>query len=241
MKSTSISKKDIKLKRIRFLFIFFFCSLCVLTNVSADPLSKTLMVTAAVPNSIAVAISSMRVNGTAVVSPIKMGMLVAAGASVSAATASSGVALSFDPLTFNNASKIWLPDHYFTLDIGPTGGPGSTDVVLTYTEGANPNAPGHGIGWKTTATFMRATVDGGGNTIETPLTAHGPKRMLIELNGEHITPGEITNQGWLRVYIGVVSKDPGATFQDPANSEVFSNVDHPGYYDGALVITATVS
>ena len=150
-------------------------------------------------------------------------------------SAVSGTALSFNPMTFNSANQIWLPDHYFAVDVAPGTGAGSTDVTLSYTEGANPNNPGHGLGWKSTATFMKVA----GST-ETALSGHGPKKMLKDLSGEHVLPSVVSG-GFLRVDLGVVSKDPSAAIPDPSASEVFTNADHAGAYDGSLVITATVA
>ena len=152
-------------------------------------------------------------------------------------SAVSGTALSFDPMTFNSANQIWLPDHYFAVDVTPGTGAGSTDVTLSYTEGANPNSgtSGHGLGWKSTATFMKVV----GST-ETGLSGHGPKKMLKDLSGEHIVPSEVSG-GFLRVYLGIVTKDSSQPIPDPAASEVFTNADHAGAYDGSLVITATVA
>jgi hypothetical protein len=146
-----------------------------------------------------------------------------------------GTALDFNPLIFNTTSKIWLPDHYFAIDVGTTGGGGSTDTTVTYEEGSNPNSTstGHGLGWKSTATFMKVV----GST-ETGLSGHGPKKMLKDLSGERILPAEVAG-GYLRIYVGVVSKDPKATFLDPDASEPFTNVDMHGTYNGTLRVTAT--
>ena len=196
--------------------------------------SVTYTLSASVPVATGVSITASKAGSPLVGSP---GLRAAAGLSAAA----SATVLSFDPMSFDSVNKIWYPSTYYVLEIGPTGGPGNTDVTVSYSEGANPNAPGHGLGWKSTATFIKATMDGSGNTIETPISSHGPKRMLIQLNGEHITSSEITTAGWLKIYIGIVTKDPGAAIPDPASSEPFTNADHSGYYDGSLVITATVT
>ncbi len=186
--------------------------------VSAASLTKTFTVSATVPAPSSVSISASSINAATKVS-----------------TLIGGTALSFDPLIFDNTNKIWLPAHYFAIDVGPGGGPGSTDVTVSYTEGLNPNAPGHGLGWKTTATFMK--VAGG---VETPIAAHGPKKMLKDLSSEHVTTAEL-GSGILRLYVGVVTKDPTAAIPDPAASEVITNADKTGTYDGSLVISATVT
>lgn len=148
-------------------------------------------------------------------------------------TALAGTALNFDPLTFNSTNSAWFPDHYFAIDVAATGA-GNTDVTVTYTEGANPNSAttGHGLGWKSTATFMKVA-----GPTETLLSAHG-KKLLKSVSGEHILPAE-TSGASLRIYLGIVTKDPNATVADPADAELFTNSDRPGIYDGTLVITAT--
>lgn len=152
----------------------------------------------------------------------------------------SGTTLTFDPMDYKSAIGIWLPDHYFAIDIAPLNGSGSADVTVTYTEGNNPNAVDskNGLGWKSTATFIKV-VGSGDTATETGLTSHGPKKMLKDLNGENIAYTELTG-GFLRVYVGVVSKDKTATYPDPDASEVFTNADHPGTYEGTLTFSATV-
>jgi len=151
-------------------------------------------------------------------------------------------ALSFDPMTFNSTSKIYLPDHYFALDIGVTGGSGSPDTTVTYTEGANPNngtSHPNGLGHKSTATFAKEVAGSTGATVETLLTAHGPKKRLTDLSGEHVAFTEVSG-GFLRIYLGIWT---GSTTSpaDPTNGEPFSNTDVAGQYNGSLLVTAVVN
>jgi hypothetical protein len=147
-----------------------------------------------------------------------------------------GTTLSFNPLTYNTKNSIWLPDHFFAIDVAPTGGGGSTDTTVSYAEPSSPNdaTTGHGLGWKTTANFFKVS---GTPAKEDSLTAHG-KKMLKDLSGENIAPAEVAG-GYLRIYVGVVTKDPAAVPLDPASSEPFTNVDVAGTYQGTLTITAT--
>jgi len=180
--------------------------------------TKTFTLSASVPKATSVAITASKVVGTTF-------------------TTMTGTALSFDPMTFQTTSKIWLPAHYFAVDIAPSnGGSAGTNVTVNYTEGANPNGTGgHGLGWKSTATFMKVV-----GTTETALTIHGPKKMLKDVIGENILPGEVAG-GYLRVYLGIVTKDKAAAYQDPSTSEPFTNADAPGVYDGTITFTATVA
>jgi hypothetical protein len=151
-------------------------------------------------------------------------------------TAVTGLALSFDPLTFNTTSSIWLPDHFFAIDVANTGGGGSVDTTVKYTEGTNQNSAttGHGMGYKTTATFIKVDATG-----DNGLTAYGPKQKLIDLTGGlRILPADVAG-GYLRIYLGIVSKDPAAKYLDPASSEPFTNADKSGPYNGQFLVTAT--
>lgn len=146
--------------------------------------------------------------------------------------------LNFDPMTFNSELGIWLPDHYFAVDVGATGGAGSVNVTITYTEGAMPSGQTDGLGQKSTATFVKVTGQEG-SQVETELASHGPKQLLIDLTGgEQFTGTELLG-GFLRAYVGIFPGDD----QDILNAggAPFSNADVPGDYDGTLTVTATVA
>jgi len=185
--------------------------------VAAD--TKTFTVSATIPSATGVGINAFQYD-----------------AATNNRTAVTGTALNFNPMTFNASTNVFLPNHYFAIEVAPVSGSGNTDVTLSYTEGANPASPNHGLGWRSVATFFKVT---GGST-ETALSSHGPKKMLKDLAGEHVTPAELAS-AFLRVYVGIVTKDPGATIPDPASSEVFTNATPAGNYDGSLVVTATVT
>ncbi|MCA9399528.1 MAG: hypothetical protein KC684_04660 [Candidatus Omnitrophica bacterium] len=147
-------------------------------------------------------------------------------------------ALNFDPMVLDTGLGVFFPDHFFAIDIGTSGGAGTPSVTVTYTEGSNPNSPGNGLGWKSTLTFVQVT----GlepNQVETPLAAHGPKKLMKDLSGETVSSAEIAG-GFLRMYAGIFTGDPNATIPEPANGEVFSLGDNAGSYSGTLTISATV-
>lgn len=146
--------------------------------------------------------------------------------------------LDFDPMAFNSQLGIWLPNHFFAVDVGVTGGAGSVDVTVTYAEGAKPVGQAHGLGFKTTATFVKVTGPQNNQT-ETELAAHGPKKLLKDIaGGEHITGPELLG-GFLRVFVGIFPGDDQSIIG--AGGETFTNADKPGDYDGTLTITATVA
>jgi|CXWL01.1.fsa_nt_gi hypothetical protein len=179
----------------------------------AGAATTSFLVSASVPAATGVSITASRVNSA-----------------TNAFTPVAGTNLSFDPLTFNAINGIYLPDHFFAIDVGVVGGAGAPSVVVAYTEGLNPNNPGKGLGWHSAATFIR--VEG---TTEVPLTAHGPKKLLKDISSENITSTETTG-GFLRVYAGILTGDATT----PATGVPFTNADKPGAYNGTLVVTATV-
>ncbi len=150
-------------------------------------------------------------------------------------------ALSFDPMTLNTTTNVYLPDHYFAIDFGVTGGAGTADVTVGYVEGANPNGATNGLGFKSTATFVKEVVGAGGVTTETPLGAHGPKKRLADLRvAEHVAYTEVT-PGFPRIYVGVWTGNPTATIPDPTNGQPFTTGDAPGTYTGSLLVSAVVN
>jgi hypothetical protein len=162
---------------------------------------------------------------------------VATGSGVWTSMSPSATLLSFDVMSYNSTYGYWAPNHYFAVDVGTSDGSGSVTTVVTYAEGTNPNAAtgGHGLGYKAFATFQKAYISGG-TTLETPIAAHGKKKLYDLIGaGRTVTPAQVTG-GWLRVYLGVVT-DPALV----TGSELFTNLDHSGIYDGMITFTATLS
>ncbi len=146
--------------------------------------------------------------------------------------------LSFDPMTFNTTTNIYTSNVLYALNFLVFGGGGAPDVTITYQEGSNPNGSTNGLGFKSTATFAKEVV-GRGVITETLLTAHGPKKRLIDLNGEHVARTELTG-AFLRIYLGLWTGSTTAP-ADPSNGQPFSNKDAPGRYTGSLVFTIVVN
>ncbi len=185
--------------------------------------SSPFVVSASVPAATSVDINPFSINstGTPVFTPVV------------------GLNLSFNPLTFDDTNKIYLPNHFFAIDFAPQGGAGNPDVTATYAEGANPNNPGHGLGWKSLTTFIKVTGPSGSQT-ETPLAGHGNtagKKLLKDLSGENILATEFSG-GFLRIYLGMVTGNP--VLNEPTGAEPFTNADKGGTYDGTLTLTATL-
>ena len=117
-----------------------------------------------------------------------------------------------------------------------SGGAGNPDVTVTYSGDTKPSGQANGLGVKATATFIKVTGATGSQT-EALITAHGKKRLLDV--SDTVAKSEYVG-GFLRIYVGIVTKDSAATPPDPGNSETFTNADLPGNYDGTLTISAVV-
>jgi hypothetical protein len=196
--------------------------LCQVSTGWAAP--TTFTVSATVPAATGISISVASVNSTS---------------NVFTTLASGTTALSFDPMTFNATTNIYVPNVYYALSFGVTNGSGTPDVTVTYSEGSNPNGSTNGLGYKSTATFAKEVVNTNGTTTETLLTAHGPKKRLIDLNGEHLTYTELAG-GFPRIYLGIWTGSTTAPV-DPSNGQPFSNSDAAGLYTGSLLVTAVVN
>ena len=145
--------------------------------------------------------------------------------------------LDFNPLTFNSENSVWLPDHYFAIDVGTVNGSGTPAVSVSYGSEAVPTGQAKGLGSKSTATFVKITGATGSQT-ETALASHGPKKLLKALTtAENITSAEIAG-GFLRVYVGIYPG--GDSGINAAGGEPFINSDKPGNYTGVLTLTATI-
>jgi len=145
-------------------------------------------------------------------------------------------ALNFDPMIFNSELGIWLPNHYFAIDVGVTNGAGTVDVTVDYDEGTPPAGQTKGLGWKSTATFVKITGPDD-NQVETELANNGPKQLLINLaGGEDVDPDDVAG-GFLRIYVGIFPGDDQTILNQ--GGEPFTNADVPGLYDGTLTISAT--
>ncbi len=181
--------------------------------------SQTFNVSAVVPAATGVSIVASSVNST-----------------TNVFTTVLGTSLSFDPMTFDTTNAIFVPNHYFAISVGPSGGGGSTSVTVKYTEGNNPNnvvgGSTHGLGYKSTATFVKVV-----GTTETVLATHGKKLLNSLTTQESVTSAEV-GAGYFRLYLGVET-DPTAA-GEPAGAEVFSGADKAGSYAGSLLITGTV-
>lgn len=146
----------------------------------------------------------------------------------------------FNPL-YPTTAGVWLPDHYYAVDVGVTLGAGSTNITIQYIEGNPPlgQPSNNTLGYKTTASFFSIT--GGpapADQVSTPIaTSAGSKALLISLvGGVNITP-TMLDGGFFRAYVGVYPGDDATlTLGKP-----FVGSDVPGPYTGTFRVTATVA
>lgn len=209
---------------MRKLFLFVLGALFVATPAFAIVTSKTFLLQANIPAATGSQINAFSINGTGtpVFTPV------------------AGTTLSFNTgptMPFDVPAGIYIPDHYFAIDVAGSGGAGSPDVTVTYSGDTKPAGQTTGLGVKATATFVKVSGSGATAT-ETGITTAGPKKRLIDVNQTILKTAYAG--GFLRIYLGVVTKDPAATFPDPANSEPFTNADVAGAYAGTFLISATV-
>ena len=143
--------------------------------------------------------------------------------------------LSFGTLSFNTQNGIWIPQHYFAIDVGVIGGTGTPNVTFNYGSQTNPPGQTNGLSVKSTATFVKVT-GAIGNQTETPLPAH-PKQLLRDIAGEQVIGSEFSG-GFLRTYVGIYTG--GDSGIDAAGGSPFTNADLPGDYQGTLTVTALI-
>ncbi len=151
--------------------------------------------------------------------------------------------LDFGTLTFTTTGtppiNVYLPNHYFTLDVAATaGGAGTPDTNFTYAEGAVPTGQPttSALGSKSSIVFAKEVFTSSSTPPdETLLTTFGPRR-LNQMSATNIPFTSVTG-GWLRAYVGVCTGNPAT---DPAGCVPFTNADVAGNYSGTLTVTATV-
>jgi hypothetical protein len=214
---TALFKKEGVMKKLFLVLTLLFLA----SPVGAQTTTKSFIVSAVVPATSSIGITVNRVNSQ-----------------TNQWSAVNSTNLSFGNLGLNSVLGTYFANDYFSIDVAPTGAAPDYQTTVTYTEGSNPNQPRNGLGAKATLTFLKATGQGQ-DTVETPLSSHGPKRLLRSLNGETILSRE-TSPGWLRCYLGLVTMDPNALIPDPVGAEPFNVGDRPGEFSGTLTITSTI-
>lgn len=176
------------------------------------------------------------------------------------ASAVVATSLNFDPLTlfkFNESGAedpagkyhVFLPNHFYSIDMSYTytAGAGTINQIsFTFQETAKPANQPNGLGRKATATTVKKRLLSDGSEAIEQLSDRITKVLLENVSLAGITLPELaqfggTGSGWLRMYVGLVTKDPALGTADIENAsgtlaEVFSPGDLPGPYSGILTV-----
>jgi hypothetical protein len=140
-------------------------------------------------------------------------------------------------LKFNPVTGIWISDHYFAINIGLANGGGSLSTEVAYLNEVSPAGQTRGLGYKTTAKFVKVYIDDDDKEAEGDVD---PRIVLLkDLAGGVTVPASAVAGGYLRIYVGIYDGS-NDTLNDQLG-EPFTNSDKPGPYSGTLRITATVS
>jgi len=186
--------------------------------------------------------------------PFANGVSIVASQFASSDDAFEGVVteFDFDPMVFDTGLGVFLPNHYYAVDVGVIGGAGTTEVNFKYSELSSDRPsqqpPNGSFGHRSTATFVR--VLGGplpeDQTQEPLPIGHGTNestQLLKNFFGGGVDiAGSDLNGGFFRVFVGIY---PGGDINgvDIAGDggAPFTLTDEPGLYKGTVTITATVT
>lgn len=158
-------------------------------------------------------------------------------------------ALKVTPWTDNTVNPpksgiIFLPDHFFAIDIGYTytGGVGISNITVNCSNFITPNAAQtDGLNVKGVAIFVRKHMSSAG--VEQPESF--PTDLLL---GGKLILGDVTGLsqsitglggGWMRIYLGIVTKDPKANPLDPTTAKPFVPGDATGSYSATFTISSS--
>jgi hypothetical protein len=201
--------------------------------------------------------TSVTLTGPTGVNPVALKVTVPPGTDVPPESytwaSTPSATLSFDPMTLftfpqQDTTKppflTFLPDHFYSIDMAYTYGTGAaiTQMSFAFTATEPAGQPvGHGLGVKATASFVRKRIDPvTGSEATEAATDRINKVLLRDVSTVGVQLTDL-NGGWLRVYVGVVTKDPGLPVGDiekTATAEVFSPGDIAGAYTGTLTISS---
>jgi len=191
--------------------------------------------------------TSVTLTGPTGVDPVALKVMGTGTTPADWANTTHQTSLSFDPLTlftFTDAAgrsfKVFLPDHFFSIDMAYTygGGAAISQISFSFAETAKPAGQPNGMGSKATATLVRKRLDATGAEVAETAADRIAKVLLADVGTTGATLTQLTG-GWLRVYVGVVTKDPALPAGDvekTAAAEVFSPGDLPGAYSGTFTV-----
>jgi hypothetical protein len=157
-----------------------------------------------------------------------------------------GNSLNFGELELNtfidengDSQSIYLPDHYYAIDVGVNGVyPASGLITVEFAGDPDPNdgTTRGGLDTHATLTYKKVslTTDSEGNPVESETSIGSGKYLMGD-------PPDVSfatlRGGWLRLYAGIVNLDPDAADPSPTGAEAFTPADMPGVYSGTITIT----
>lgn len=144
-----------------------------------------------------------------------------------------------DPLDSKKIYNIFLPDNYFSIDVGYiwAGTPYVKKINVTFTDGTP------SLGTRATATLIaKSRLVDGSEKPEAKTDAIGNGKYRLTGLTQQVDLISQLDKKWLRVYVGIASMDPTADFLDSAVTPTppvpFVPGDAPNTYTGTLIITA---
>lgn len=204
--------------------------------------------------------ASATISGPSGVTPVAIRVTVPPGTNVPPSAyvwdTTSSASLNFDPLVLKAFTAsgtevqvgdpqakflIFLSDHFYSIDMAYTygGGAAITRILFEYTDVSPPQTAG--LGSKATATFVRKYFANGAEAPETINDRTAPGKLLLSNAGGTIISLSQLNGGWLRVYVGLVTKNPALPAGDVellSSTTPFVPGDAPGTYEGRITITS---
>ncbi|MFH0827045.1 MAG: hypothetical protein V1923_04065 [Candidatus Omnitrophota bacterium] len=192
--------------------------------------------------------ASATVTGPTGISPVTLRVLGTGANPSDWADTTNYTSLDFDPLTLLTGTangipfSVFLPNHFYSIDMAYTygGGAAITQMSFLFTGTEPAGQPiGSGLGVKGTATLVKKRIVNG---VEAPETGGDriAKVLLRDVSTVNVLLTDIA-QGWLRMYVGLVTKDPALPAGDielGSEAQVFSPGDVPGSYTGSLTISS---
>lgn len=149
-------------------------------------------------------------------------------------------ALDFGTLEWKSGPGLFLPNHYFAIDVGAVDvagnpAPGNyTFTTMSYSEGELPPGATIGLGKRGTLSAVKVTGATGSQT-ETTIS----NRFLVDVSAATApTPAQYAG-GFLRLYVGIYSGSPVINSATPGVGP-FTTADVSGDYTGTLSLTATL-
>jgi len=155
-------------------------------------------------------------------------------------TAGASNAMSFDAagagMTYDSVNGIWVASRFFVIDVSPRDAGGTpapaifSNINLSYSGDTAPTDATSTLADKGVVTVVRVVTN--------PDLTQNENEILASTFGGLTGAIQPTNTdvigGFMRVYVGIATGEPGTP------GVPFTNADVPGPYSGTLTVSATV-